>query len=276
MTSLIERAFARLYRRYLPRPARNALRLSFELTRDRLWAVASTAPSSARLLVLAPHMDDEVFGCGGLLAQCARAGTEVTVTYLTDSRKGYARPPSTSDADIAEIERELVATRKTEAQRAGKILGLSEPIFLDLPDRALDVTPEAVDGLTQALQSVRPDTVCLPFLSDTHPDHWMTNCLFLSAAARAGLDPDLPCWGYEVWAPLVANRVVDITDAIDVKREAMAEFKSQLAQYDYARAMLALNTYRALLANHGDGYAEAFYVADLDLYRRLYDRVRVT
>ena len=50
----------------------------------------------------------------------------------------------------------------------------------------------------------------------------------------------------------------------------MAEFASQQLEYDYRRAIEALNVYRSLFSDHGAGAAEAFHVADLGLYRRLY------
>ncbi len=265
-----------LYAHSLPRPARSTLRLHLELIREQRWPATMELPAGHRILVLAPHMDDEVFGCGGTLAKCVATGGEVTVAYMTDGSKGYQRPePLPSAERLAEIERQLVETRKDEARRAGKRLGLGEPVFLDLPDRDVRITAETVARLVRVFQQVRPELICLPFLTDTHRDHWMTNCLFIEAARRARLHPTLPCWGYEVWTPLVPNRVVDITEVIDVKRDAMAEFASQLAEYDYARAMLGLNAYRALLAGRGHGFAECFYVADLALYEDLYRRVVV-
>src|SRR5262249_12641194 len=103
----------------------------------------------------------------------------------------------------------------------------------------------------------------------THPDHWMTNCLFIEAAQQASLPPTVMCWGYETWAPVVANAVVDITEAIEIKKQAMDAFASQIEPYNYPRLALGLNTYRAIL-NQGRGYAEAFYVAEFALYCELY------
>jgi hypothetical protein len=56
----------------------------------------------------------------------------------------------------------------------------------------------------------------------------------------------------------------------------MAEFRSQLVDQDYARTTLALNAYRSLHVGRGRGFAEASYVADLALYRRLYAAVTVS
>jgi LmbE family N-acetylglucosaminyl deacetylase len=277
MGATLQHLLRLLYGRYVPEPVRNSLRLHLTLLKRDTEPARAAAPAGVRVLALAPHMDDEVFGCGGTLAQAAASGSEVTVAYVTDGSKGY--PPDCltglSAAQIGSLQAELVETRKDEARRAGKILGLADPIFLDLPDGALAATPAAVTRLSAVLREVVPDVVYLPFMTDLHHDHWMTNCLFVEAADPVRLRPTLGCWGYEVWTPLLANTIVDITDVIDTKREAMAEFVSQNSQYDYPRGIEALNAYRSLLRGRGQGFAEAFYVADFDLYRRLYQAVVV-
>lgn len=266
-----------LYSWYVPYPVRNLLRLQFELLRRGGMPAVVDAPAACRVLVLAPHMDDEVFGCGGTLAKCVASGGEVVVVYLTDGSKGYAREPTRtwSAAEVLALEARLVERRKEEARQVGKLLGLSEPIFLDLPDEALDVTPQAVRLLADAMCRVAPDVVYLPFLNDPSPDHWLTNCLFVEAALQTGLSPTVPCWGYETWAPVVTNAIVDITDVIEVKREAMYKFVSQISDYDYPRAILGLNAYRSLLNGRGQGFAEAFYVAEFTVYCGLYEMVVV-
>jgi LmbE family N-acetylglucosaminyl deacetylase len=221
-------------------------------------------------------MDDEVFGCGGTLAQSVRGGSEVVVAYLTDGSKGYGQEASLelSAIEIQAMQAQLIGTRQEEARQAARLLGLHELLFLGLPDGGLAVTPEAVTCLSEVLHRVNPDVVYLPFLTDTHPDHWMTNCLFIEAAPRAHLAPTLACWGYEVWAPVVANTLVDITDTIEVKQQAMHAFVSQIGHYDYPRAITGLNAYRSI-QQQGRGFAEAFYVAEFALYRELYEKVVV-
>jgi N-acetylglucosamine malate deacetylase 1 len=273
VTGLITRCLKLVYAK-APRPVRSALRLQLELTVRGGWPTMTAAPDAHRILVLAPHMDDEVFGCGGTLTQAIRGGAEVAVIYLTDGRKSHARRfVNLTGQALADAEAELVERRKREAHLAAGRLGITQTIFLDFPDGALAITPVSVARLAEAIAVTAPECVFLPFLSDPHPDHWVTNGLGLAAAARARLDPEMPCWGYEVWAPLTANRLVDITSTIDLKREAMAAFESQLELYDYARAMQSLNAYRGLLIEPHGGYAEAFYAAPLDLYRALYETI---
>ena len=274
MTPVLERAVRAVYRTCCPQPVRSTLRLQVELLRGRAWAAITLPPAGKSILVLAPHMDDEVFGCGGTLAQAVQRGSHVTVAYLTDGRKGHpVLPPGTPASEIERIERDLVAVRKREASMAGRILGFGAPVFLDLPDKKLEVTATTVSAVAAVLRDVQPQMVFMPFLTDSHRDHWMTNCVFVEAARRARMASDLSCWGYEVWAPVVANRLVDVTAVIQRKIDAMHVFESQLSQYDYARATLGLNSFRGLVTERADAFAEAFYAADLEFYRRLWAKV---
>jgi LmbE family N-acetylglucosaminyl deacetylase len=277
MKAAVEQLLRVVYGAYLPRPVRNSLLIQLLLLRRDADPVLATPPAGRRIAVLSPHMDDEVFGCGATLALAARSCSEVSAVYLADGTKGYprARAANLDPAQVARLEAQLSAERREESRRAGKILGYAEPLFLDLPDGDLAPTREAVDRLADALASIRPDVVFLPFMTELNTDHWMTNAIFIAAARRAMLAPEVACWGYEVWTPLPANTLVDVALAMDLKRDAMAEFKSQLGEYDYPRAFVALAAYRSLLRRQGRGYLEAFWVSELDVYRRLYDRVAV-
>jgi N-acetylglucosamine malate deacetylase 1 len=271
--SLLSRALDLLYGRYVPEPVRNSLRLQLSLLqRDR--EPRRAPPPAGRVVVLAPHMDDEVFGCGATLAGSVAAGASVAVVFLTDGSKGYdaAATPDRPAAEVRAREAALSRARKEESRRAGKILGYEDAVHLDLPDAALACTADAADRLAQALHRLQPDVVFLPFLTDIHHDHWLTNVLFAEAAGA--LRPRVVCWGYEVWIPAPANTVVDVTDVFELKARAMEEFVSQ-DQYAYRRAMVALNTYRSLFTARGAGFAEAFYVAELPLYLGLYRRIAI-
>lgn len=270
---IIENFIRFFYKKFLPRPLRSSLKIQFELLRSGREPQITEAPEALRILVLAPHMDDEVFGCGGTLALCIKKTCQVSVVYFTNGNKGYDENKFVGESDNKRREREarLIEIRKKEARHAAEIIGFNELIFLDFDDEALDIQADKIDKLVNILQHARPQAVFLPFLNDLHPDHWMTNCLFIKAAIRAKLMGDISCWGYEVWSPLFNNTVVDITDVIKEKREAMKAYVSQISDLDYPRVILGLNTYRSLMTRQGSGFAEGFYVAELDVYRGIYE-----
>lgn len=256
------------YRRTLPGEVRDAVGLQRELALRDLQAVVTAPPAGRRILVLAPHMDDEVFGCGGTLALAVAAQSEVRVVFITDGSRGYdpSRAASLAPQERAAFERALVETRKAEARRAGSMLGYSEPVFLDLPDGRAAEAKGGAERLARVIAELSPDVVFLPFPADSHPDHRATNLLFAEAAATARLGPMVQCWGYEIWTPLVANTFVDVTAVMERKRIAIAAYESQSVDVDYPRAMEALNAYRSLAAGLARAYVEAFFVETLDEY----------
>jgi len=228
-------------------------------------------PPGSRILVLAPHMDDEALGCGGSLHRHILAGESVTVAYLTDGRKG---DPILNGRDLPPDERErledrLVAERTDEARRSAAILGVRDLRFLGNRDQELVVSPRTRRQVVELLRELRPDLVYLPFPTDRHPDHRTTNRIFLSALnAARDLDPPM-CCGFEVWTPLEPNCLVDITSVIDIKRRALEQFASQMTSIDFGRCILGLHAYRSMIHLRGHGYAEAFVLVPADEYRRL-------
>src|SRR5690349_3450589 len=75
-------------------------------------------PGGGRVLVLAPHMDDEVIGCGGTVYKHVQHGADVTVVFITDGRTGSKELLNFTGVERRERETELAATRKCEADEA--------------------------------------------------------------------------------------------------------------------------------------------------------------
>lgn len=214
-----------------------------------------------RLLVVAPHPDDEVLGCGGTIRRMAAAGHEVIVAIAT---KGTPLFPA---AQVRQV--------RAEARKAAQRLGISRLQFLDLPVTTLHSIPEhklnAV--FSRLIASVEPDLVLLPFPGDRHEDHRQ-----VFDAMMVGLRPDgrrhrverVAC--YETvsethWsAPGVEpafepNWYVDISDALEDKLAAMREYQSQLDEGIPARsieAIEALARFRGSVV--GMPAAEAFQI----------------
>ena len=188
-------------------------------------------------LVLAPHPDDEVFGCGGAILAHVQRGIPVSVIILTDgSLYGDA------------------AVRMTESRAAAALLGCGEPEFWAYPDRGLRHDQELVGRLVQKIVTTGADLVYAPSPWEVHPDHRQT----ASAAAQAVLDTGVRIAYYEVGSPLRPNLLLDITPHAAAKMQAMQCFASQMAQQDYARHIAALNLYRTYTLTRDVTAAEAF------------------
>ena len=203
-------------------------------------------PDARRVLVVAPHPDDETIGCGGTLALLADAGAEVRVVVVTDGEAtaGSPHPPT-----------ETAARRRGEAVAACAALGVGAPVHLGLPDGAV---ADHATSLRVALDRVRdaldPQLVLVPWLLDRHPDH---RACARSVTALVGTDADVEVWGYEAHVPVPPTRAVDVTAVVDRKRTALAAHVTAAHALDMG-AVLALNRWRSLHARGGQGWAEAF------------------
>lgn len=212
---------------------------------------ASPLPPARRVLVLAPHPDDEVYGCGGTLHLMAQAGADITVVVASDGALGGPDAERGSEA--------LIAAREAESRAAAAVLGCAPPSFWRLPDRSLRYGESLIARIRETVQHTGAEWVFVPALSELHPDH---QALALAAAeALRQLGGQRSVAFYEVSAPLLPNTLIDITAAEERKREAMRCFGTQEAERPYAECVAALNRYRSYPLGHGVRAAEAFFVA---------------
>lgn len=199
-----------------------------------------------RVLVFAPHADDEVFGCGGALALHAREGADVQVIVLTDGR---ANDPAAGE--------EVPGIREAESLAAAHVLGYAAPTFWRLPDRGLQYDEVLVSRIGEALATWQPQTVYAPAPSEVHPDHRACALAVLEAVRRYEGETGLSL--YEVGVPIPhPDSLVDIGPVLELKRKAMRCFSSQLAIQAYDEHIEALNRYRTYTLGRGVTAAEAF------------------
>lgn len=141
-----------------------------------------------RVVVVAPHPDDEVLGIGGTLAVWAALGAEIVVVAVTDGEGSHPGSPTLTPP-------QLVDRRAGERRAALVALGLggdAPVVRLGLPDAA--VVADAVAALLAGV--LRPGDTCLvPVAGDGHPDHDATADGGARAAAAAGAT----CWSYPIW-----------------------------------------------------------------------------
>ena len=214
-------------------------------------------PEGSKVLVLSPHPDDDIFGCGGTLYKHSSYCDELTTVYMTDGRKGC--PSSMSEEDT-------VRERRKEAKEAAKIIGIQNITFLNNKDKELRLSRKSLSEMIDILKKITPDIVYLPFLTDNHPDHFETNKIFISACKK--LKTEYTVCAYEVHTPLIPTHIVDISSQFEKKIHALRQHKTQLLGLDFTTAVKGLNKYRASMSNI-DGYAEAFFLSNSSFYMRL-------
>jgi N-acetylglucosamine malate deacetylase 1 len=271
------RLLHRLYRHVAPRWVKSGVEESLlEIERFEAPRCVTTPPGS-RVLVLAPHPDDESIACGGTLSAYSRLGVPVRVAVLTDGRLGDPELRALAQGEArARREEALAARRHAEALAAMQVLGIMHHDFLDARDGSLcDAVPEIGARLAAVISDWRPDVVMLPFVSDRHVDHFAANRCLMDAAGRMGLGwaEGVQCLAYESWSPLHANLYVDVSESMDAKRRAIRCHESQLLFNDYLGGVEGLNRFRAVSGMVAGTYAEAFFMAPLPAYRRLYARM---
>ena len=208
-------------------------------------------------LAIAPHFDDEVLGCGGLLAQLTAAGAVARVLFLTDGGGG-----SEEVADREAYRRR----RREEGAQACKVLGLAGCDRLELPDGALDQHLDAAAaGLHRALLTQRPDLLLVPSPLEVSRDHRAAFAALhrLLGPLREG-SPDLePFRGlrilvYEVNHPAHPDLLVDVSGEAPVLEQAMAAYASQQERHPYWNAGLGLRRFRTLTLPPGVELAEGY------------------
>lgn len=158
---------------------------------------ALTLSPQDRVLVFAPHPDDEALGCGGLIQHAKAAGAQVRVVFQTDGDNNpwpqrYVERRWTIDT---ECRQRWGARRRLEAVRSVETLGLQADaaIFLGLPDQGLTRLWQEKDAHAQALhgsqlQTFLPTLLVVPSKDDNHPDHGASYALVREAVKRAGME----------------------------------------------------------------------------------------
>jgi len=215
------------------------------------YATSADLPSGP-VLVLAPHPDDEVIGCGGALRRHVEQGDCVTVAIATDGTGARCHDSSVSQAQYSLL-------RQQESRCAAEILGYGDVRIWPAQDRALASWPHLDKQLLELVAEIDPRVVYVPSLYEIHPDHHALALAVCRAAPR--LEPGLQVMFYEIGWPVPPNVLVDISAQLERKRAALRCFVSQLSIQDYLRHMEGLNVYRTYTLPPNVLAAEAYLCA---------------
>ena len=191
--------------------------------------------SREKILVIAPHPDDEVLGCGGTIRSLTKTGATVHLCIVTE-------------AYTPEWSKEFISKRPGEVKRAAKILGVKEVHFLGFPTVALDTVPqkELNERMGELIEKIQPDTIYIPHRGDLNIDHRLVHEAAL-VAARPGHSRVKTILAYETlseteWGvvPFSPNVYRDITKTIKEKMAAMCVYASEVKDFPHSRSLLAI------------------------------------
>jgi LmbE family N-acetylglucosaminyl deacetylase len=206
---------------------------------------ALSAPPRGRVLILASHAEAEVLGCGGTAALHAGQGDPVRVVVACDGTAGVVGDD--------------VFVRRNEALAGGRRLGVKDYTFLGFPEErepSADEMAGVIARVAEELLDFRPDVLYAPWFGEHEHDHHVVARAARAAVAVSGFAGE--SWGYEVWTPVAAARVVDVSDVWDRKLAAICQHVSQLGLGDLLHAATGLAAQRSLYLDPGARQGEAF------------------
>lgn len=215
-----------------------------------------------RILVIAPHPDDETLGCGGTLRRHVAEGREVHWLIVTEMLEAHGYEPR------------RIRQRAREIERVAEAYGFHRVHQAGFPAAEIDSLPKGriVEAVSSVLEEVRPDTVYLPYRNDVHSDH----AVVFDAAVAAGKifrHPSLKrIYAYETLSETEfglrpddpgfrPNLFIDITPYLDEKVRIMKIYRSELGRHPFPRSVQSLRAMATLRGTQaGVEAAEAFMV----------------
>jgi len=211
-----------------------------------------------KVLVVAPHPDDEVLGVGGTIAKHGMKKDEVYLCIVT-----HAYEPDWS--------KEFIENRKTEVLKVSELLGIKKTQFLDFPTVKLDTVPrkELNDTIAAYVKEIMPDIVYAPHRGDVNMDHRLVfEATFV--ATRPTSNPVSKLLTYETpsetdLAPpfgasaFVPNVYVDIVETLEIKIKALSLYRTEIKEFPHPRSAKLLSALAMKRgAEAGLSAAEAF------------------
>lgn len=219
---------------------------------------------SDKILIIAPHPDDEVIAVGGFIS---KYHNQIDILCVNSSGIKY-KGDTLSAEEIAQIRIEQFYDT---AKKAGvnktyieKLWG--EPVMIEKMESHYD------DYLSR-FNMKDYDYILVPHKDDNHPEHrWVGNTLLKNFLSIQGYKENLKILRYELWSPIAKpNYFEDITDFVEAKKELICNYKNRGEKY--CDKILGLNKYRTLTPylNDRNKYVEAFYVEDIEGYLKKTD-----
>ena len=213
-----------------------------------------------KVLVIAPHPDDETLGCGGTLLKHKNTGDQICWLTITSILEAHGFP------------HHQVVEREQEIKQVAKLYGFNKVYNLDFPTTKLDNIPigDIIFRIGEVIKSYCPEVIYIPFSGDVHTDHKVvTNaaisctkwfrypfvhkilCYETLSETEFGIDPSV--------AAFRPNVFVDISDYFEQKLTIMNAYKSELRDFPFPRSEKAIRALGLLRgAAIGKNYGEAF------------------
>lgn len=207
-------------------------------------------PLKSRVVVLSPHPDDELIGCGGTIFGLAQAGAEIHVIQMTEGMTCLALR-----GEAESVRRQI---RWQEAAAVAERLGFTGHYWETGSSGGLEDSEETVARLTEVLAGLKPDLVFVPSGTDRHPEHRLANLIF--ERARGVIPGSCRVLEYPVWGFLAeADVAVEVTAFHRSVLDALYLYKTAMKAEDYVtRCRLLAGTYGERLLGSFNRPVEVF------------------
>tara|TARA_Y100000741_G_C18243567_1_gene554597 strand:- start:912 stop:1550 length:639 start_codon:yes stop_codon:yes gene_type:complete len=204
-----------------------------------------------KILVIAPHPDDEVLGMGGTIKKLSPKN-DITLLIMTDG------------ASAQYSDKKMIKVRKESCKKSSKILGISEIKFLNFKDMKLDSVPqlEINQEIEKIIKKIQPKIVFTSPKNDLNRDHDVTfnSTLVATRPSSSGVKKvfsyELPGYTKKPFSP---NHYEDITKQFVHKIKAFKMYKSEIMKFPHPRSIESIENlavYRGIQA--GIAKAESF------------------
>ncbi|MDA7732088.1 PIG-L family deacetylase [Candidatus Pelagibacter sp.] len=216
-----------------------------------------------KVLILSPHADDEILGCGGFISKYSKQNYHINVLVLTNANKGA--PEIFSPAEIKKL--------RNESKVANNFIGTKRLFFENLPAVNLNNYPvyKITNVIDKYITDINPEIVLIPSINDIHDDHKI-----IFRAAKVSMRPNKisnlkKILSYEVLSETEWNEdgksfnpnyFVRLKKSdINNKVKAFLKYKSQVKKFPHPRSKEAIvNLSRVRGGQAFVEYAEAFKV----------------
>lgn len=215
-------------------------------------SINTTQKSSKTYLVLAPHPDDELIGCGGTIIKMKSIGGRIGMVYLTRGNS------TISLKNEPESIKNIV--RLNEAKNICESIGIKDLVFLNEGSSTLKPTYSNISKVKDFINVLKPDGIFVPFVNDKHKDHIGTNIILSNAIKDCSLFVEnLNIFSYEVWSFVPPNVYVSIDDVFKFKLNELIKYKTGMKVVDYLKFCEHLSIYHSIIADGKYGHKEAFF-----------------
>ena len=214
------------------------------------------------ILIIAAHPDDEILGCGGLIAKY-RNNSIINTVFMSDG------VTSRTDAN-----KKKIFKRKNSSKKLFKKFNLNEPVFLDFPDNQMDKVPflNIVIKIEKYMKKFRPNTIITHYENCLNIDHKITfNAVVTACRPLKGnsvkkiLSFEIPSstdWALNKGKNFQPNFYVDISNFINDKIKMLKFYKDELRTYPHSRSIKSIKSLASVRGtSSGVKYAEGFYLS---------------